>query len=721
MSHTEDLDFALALRLQEEENLLANIPYDAADRPGVELTPTGGGVGGAVGGSNSQESQRHCKSASSPQSLPPPGTSLVDEAYELIDPTPDIYQLFRDFDKHFFWGKLGGVELKWSPRMTRCAGVCSYQPASGLCSVRLSRPLLMLRPRSDLVETLLHEMIHALLFVTHHNDNREEHGPEFHRHMHRINKIAGTNITVYHTFHAEVKHMLTHWWRCTGPCRSRPPHFGYVKRSMNRAPSKNDFWWRDHQASCGGLFEKIKEPEGYGKKKTKKDTASGTKLQDIRNFGVTGKAVPVSQKPPWRPAGRATAVGGAAPPVGRGRPGRGRGRGAAAGAPSERPGKRPPPEGAGPPPQRRPGHPTGVRADIGTVNNDGNQRVNAIAGNVHGFQKRGGAVATAGGSRTVTVPVRRGGAGGGDDRADGRPGDSTFDGRGNRLGGTPGVPWYKRDPPRSASGAGSAVGPTPPSVPSASRTSSATSATRTPTGIFSSPERKKPAPTTSHTTDSCSGLSAGSSLVTCPVCNEQVPQQGINDHVDQCLADPNEQLLGAVGGETRPENSGETVWYDDDDDDEQMLSLAADELERSLEVSVWSEDRDDDRLLADAADELETSLVEQETSGDDLGEITASSPQRGGSTSSAPAGGRSGAARTFSEASTPNVPVDGARGPAARTLSEASTVYDRILDEPIVIDSSDDEDYASQRANLSNVIMDFIKVEESDDELFEEL
>ncbi|KAF0287154.1 SprT-like domain-containing protein Spartan [Amphibalanus amphitrite] len=402
MSHTEDLDFALALRLQEEENLLANIPCDAADRPGVELTLTGGAVGGAVGGSNSQESQRHCKSASSPHSLPPPGTSLVDEAYELIDPTPDIYQLFRDFDKHFFWGKLGGVELKWSPRMTRCAGVCSYQPASGLCSVRLSRPLLMLRPRSDLVETLLHEMIHALLFVTHHNDNREEHGPEFHRHMHRINKIAGTNITVYHTFHAEVKHMLTHWWRCTGPCRSRPPHFGYVKRSMNRAPSKNDFWWRDHQASCGGLFEKIKEPEGYGKKKTKKDT--------------------------------------------------------------ERPGKRPPPEGAGPPPQRRPGNPTGVRADIGTVNNDGNQRVNAIAGNVHGFQKRGGAVATAGGSRTV-------------------------------------------------------------------------------------------------------------------------PQQGINDHVDQCLADPNEQLLGAVGGETRPENSGETVWYDDDDDDEQMLSLAADELERSLEVS----------------------------------------------------------------------------------------------------------------------------------------
>ena len=65
--------------------------------------------------------------------------------------------------------------------------------------------------------------------------------------------------------------MLTHWWRCTGACRRRPPHFGFVKRSMNRAPGRNDFWWRDHQASCGGTFEKIREPEGYGKKKGKKE------------------------------------------------------------------------------------------------------------------------------------------------------------------------------------------------------------------------------------------------------------------------------------------------------------------------------------------------------------------------------------------------------------------------------------------------------------------
>ena len=38
---------------------------------------------------------------------------------------------------------------------------------------------------------------------------------------------------------------------------------------MNRAPSKNDTWWAEHQRTCGGSYTKVKEPEDYGKKKTK--------------------------------------------------------------------------------------------------------------------------------------------------------------------------------------------------------------------------------------------------------------------------------------------------------------------------------------------------------------------------------------------------------------------------------------------------------------------
>uniref|UniRef100_H3C7U5 DNA-dependent metalloprotease SPRTN n=2 Tax=Tetraodon nigroviridis TaxID=99883 RepID=H3C7U5_TETNG len=223
--------------------------------------------------------------------------SIVDESWEMLDPNPDVRAMFLEFNDMFFWGKLSGVEVKWSPRMTLCAGVCSYEGRGGLCSIRLSEPLLKLRPRKDLVETLLHEMIHALLFVTQNNRDRDGHGPEFCKHMNRINEASGTKITVYHSFHDEVDVYRQHWWRCDGPCQNRRPYFGYVKRAMNRAPSALDPWWEDHRSTCGGTYVKVKEPEGYGKKgrkdakkegKNVENKATGNAksagLQDIRNI-----------------------------------------------------------------------------------------------------------------------------------------------------------------------------------------------------------------------------------------------------------------------------------------------------------------------------------------------------------------------------------------------------------------------------------------------------
>lgn len=39
-------------------------------------------------------------------------------------------------------------------------------------------------------------MIHGFLFLTNNNRDRDGHGPEFCKHMDRINKVAGTKITV---------------------------------------------------------------------------------------------------------------------------------------------------------------------------------------------------------------------------------------------------------------------------------------------------------------------------------------------------------------------------------------------------------------------------------------------------------------------------------------------------------------------------------------------
>ncbi|CAH1262530.1 SPRTN [Branchiostoma lanceolatum] len=238
-----DADLILALQLQEQ-----------FDREMAENVASSDGEGAAA----SSSSSHHPGSKS---------LSIVDQSWELTDPNPNVHALFREFNATYFWGKLDCVEVKWSPRMTLCAGLCCYEGRGGLCCIKLSLPLLKLRPRKDLVETLLHEMIHALLFVTHNNKDHDAHGPEFLKHMKRINTETGTNISVYHNFHDEVDVYRQHWWRCDGPCQKWKPYFGIVRRAMNRAPSARDPWWANHQQKCGGTYEKIKEPEGYSNKK----------------------------------------------------------------------------------------------------------------------------------------------------------------------------------------------------------------------------------------------------------------------------------------------------------------------------------------------------------------------------------------------------------------------------------------------------------------------
>ncbi|CCI44444.1 unnamed protein product [Albugo candida] len=104
--------------------------------------------------------------------------------------------------------------------------------------------------------------------------------------MNRINSIANTKITVFHTFHREVEAYRLHWWQCDGNCRTKKPYFGLVKRSINRPPSKRDTWWAEHQRSCGGSFIKIKEPVDYKKKKIRKATSAKkpTKSSDITSY-----------------------------------------------------------------------------------------------------------------------------------------------------------------------------------------------------------------------------------------------------------------------------------------------------------------------------------------------------------------------------------------------------------------------------------------------------
>ncbi|KAI9193610.1 SprT-like family-domain-containing protein [Polychytrium aggregatum] len=180
------------------------------------------------------------------------------------DPNPDLHEMFLYFNSACFGNALDAVEVGWSPKMTLCAGMCSYF-RGGYCKIRLSEPLLKFRSKSDRIDTLLHEMIHAYLFVTENNDDHDGHGPQFMKQANRINDSQLTNITVYHSFHDEVDHYRVHVWKCNGPCQNQPPYFGIVRRAMNRPPQPADRWWADHQMSCGGEYSKISGPEDTNK------------------------------------------------------------------------------------------------------------------------------------------------------------------------------------------------------------------------------------------------------------------------------------------------------------------------------------------------------------------------------------------------------------------------------------------------------------------------
>lgn len=219
------------------------------------------------------------------------GGGAFGDDYEVF---PDIHKMFVYYNKLYFDGLLQAVSVEWSTsRMTLCAGVCHYmvrarkertkadvyhaihesrvlffffqvmhgytlsfeQGRIGGCRIVLSEPILKFRPVSDLKNTLLHEMIHAFLFVTERNTDHDGHGPRFLAKGKQISastapdmyrpaggevlsrlslenlgaRLAsdliqslflasilktGYKITVYHNFHDEVDLYRRHIWEC---------------------------------------------------------------------------------------------------------------------------------------------------------------------------------------------------------------------------------------------------------------------------------------------------------------------------------------------------------------------------------------------------------------------------------------------------------------------------------------------------------------------------
>jgi hypothetical protein len=93
----DDLDLIMARRLQEQ-----------FDKESAAIL---------VDDNNTISDSRTAKPSTS-QTHVTQGLSVIDPVWETTDPNPDVHALFQQFNEQYFWGRLAGVEVKWSPRMT---------------------------------------------------------------------------------------------------------------------------------------------------------------------------------------------------------------------------------------------------------------------------------------------------------------------------------------------------------------------------------------------------------------------------------------------------------------------------------------------------------------------------------------------------------------------------------------------------------------------------
>uniref|UniRef100_A0A0D9XDJ6 SprT-like domain-containing protein n=1 Tax=Leersia perrieri TaxID=77586 RepID=A0A0D9XDJ6_9ORYZ len=208
--------------------------------------------------------------------------ALVVADPDLEDPNPDVWELFSHYDGLYFRGALAdaGFSVQWSsqsssppPRMVGHFGSCNFGRPSN--TITLSEPVLKYRSSADTKNALLHQMIHAILFVKHHTKNRD-HGPMFRAWMTAINSCSaddhqrppdGYNITTRHDFSPDnsTRSINGFLWKCEycGDTLVRASNIGApsdaccIENVDNYSTCGNMLCqWHNHKMDCGGTYKK---------------------------------------------------------------------------------------------------------------------------------------------------------------------------------------------------------------------------------------------------------------------------------------------------------------------------------------------------------------------------------------------------------------------------------------------------------------------------------
>ncbi|KAH0467779.1 hypothetical protein IEQ34_002812 [Dendrobium chrysotoxum] len=199
----------------------------------------------------------------------------------MAEPRPDIHELFCYYNSLYFSEALGTCILSWAPCLTSMPASCDCIE-EGLCEIQLSVPLLKSRSSTDLKNILLHEMIHAFLWIIHKNNNHSDHGSKFWNIANLINSnhkdddqrpSTGYHITAHHGFQNEEDTHDARLWMCAS-CGD------FNKGGMNGEPSPSDCFenndgddcgnilcgWHRHKKLCPGQYEKVVDVSAFKNK-----------------------------------------------------------------------------------------------------------------------------------------------------------------------------------------------------------------------------------------------------------------------------------------------------------------------------------------------------------------------------------------------------------------------------------------------------------------------
>ncbi|KAG8056701.1 hypothetical protein GUJ93_ZPchr0002g25025 [Zizania palustris] len=202
---------------------------------------------------------------------------------DLEDPNPAVGELFRHYDGLYFRGALAGAgfSVQWSsppPRMISPFGSCTFGKTNN--TITLSEPVLKYRSNADIKNALLHQMIHAILFVKHDRKDCSGHGSIFRAWMDAINSCSaddhqrppnGYNITTRHDFNQDksTRGLKGPLWKCEycGDTLVRAMNMGApsdaccIENVDNNSTCGNMLChWHNHKMWCSGTYAKMGKP-----------------------------------------------------------------------------------------------------------------------------------------------------------------------------------------------------------------------------------------------------------------------------------------------------------------------------------------------------------------------------------------------------------------------------------------------------------------------------